>query len=132
MRTRTFWTISLAGAFGLPTALALGDVVLGPPSGAWHVLLWPVDVLLWATGPGVPLSNGSFEWTPVQDFAVWLGIGCSWLFWMSAVCLVSRLCVGSWRRGQTAWLAATTIGTDSFSERRSHAFCGPRAATCRL
>lgn len=90
MRTLTFWTISLAGALGLPIALALGDVVLGPPSGVWHVLLWPVDVLLLATDPGTPLINGKFEWTPVQDFAVWLGIGFSWFFWAAATFLIGR------------------------------------------
>jgi hypothetical protein len=41
-------------------------------------------VLLWATGPGTPLPNGKFEWTPVQDFSVWLGIGFSWFFWVAA------------------------------------------------
>jgi hypothetical protein len=97
MRTRTFWIVLLAGGLGLPAALAVSDIVLDPPSGAWHVVLWPVDVLLWATGPGAALPNGSFEWTPVQDFAVWLGIGCSWLFWVSMVSLMSR--GGSrWRR----------------------------------
>jgi hypothetical protein len=90
MRTRTIWIISLGGALALPTALALGDVILGPPSGAAHVLLWPVDVLLWATGPGVALRNGRFEWTPVQDFSVWLGVGFSWLFWVSGVFFTAR------------------------------------------
>ena len=88
MRTVMFWTISLAGALGLPIALALGDVVLGPPSGVWHVLLWPTDVLLWADGSGTPLTNGKFEWTPAQDFAVWLEIGFSWFFWAAATFLI--------------------------------------------
>jgi hypothetical protein len=90
MRTWAFWIVSLAGALGLPIALSLGDVVLGPPSGVWHVLLWPVDVLLWATGQGTRLPNGKFEWTPVQDFAVWAGIGVSWLFWLAATFLIAR------------------------------------------
>ena len=90
MRTRAFWIVSLAGALGLPIALALGDVVLGPPSGVWHLLLWPVDLLLWATGPGTRLTKGKFEWTPVQDFAVWVGIGFSGLFWVSATFLLGR------------------------------------------
>ena len=102
MRTPAFWTISLAGVLGLPTALALADVVLGPPSGAWHLLLWPVDVLLWAVGTGAPLPDGRFEWTPVQDFAVWLGIGISWLFWVAAVFLIGRSARRSPPTGPTA------------------------------
>ena len=90
MRTRAFWIASLAGALGLPIALALGDVVLGPPSGVWLLLLWPVDVLLWATGPGTRLTNGKFEWTPVQDFAVWVGIGVSWFLWVAGTFVIAR------------------------------------------
>jgi len=90
MRTRAFWTVSLAGALGFPVALALGDVVLGPPSGVWQLLLWPVEVLLWATGPGVRLTNGKFEWTPVQDLAVWVGIGVSWFFWVTVTFVIAR------------------------------------------
>jgi hypothetical protein len=83
MRGRAFWIVALAGGLGLPILLMLADVILGPPSGLWHVLLWPVDILLWATGDGVPLANGKFEWTPLQDFACWLGIGASWIFWVA-------------------------------------------------
>ena len=89
MRTRAFWIASLGGALGLPIALALGDVVLGPPAGVWHLLLWPVGVLLWAMGAGTALTNGKFEWTPVQDFAIWLGIGVSWFFWVAAMFLIA-------------------------------------------
>lgn len=103
MRMRTFWIIAVAGAVALPIALISSDVILGPPSGVWHLPFWPVDVLLWATGPGVPLSNGSFEWTPAQDFAVWLGIGCSWLFWLCVVRVAFRLRSSvTWQRGSTA------------------------------
>jgi hypothetical protein len=103
LRAGTFWIIAVAGALGLPIALFIGDVILGPPSRMWHLLFWPVDVLLWTTGPGVRLSNGWFEWTPVQDFAVWLGIGCSWLFWLLALRFALRVASSvTWHRSSTA------------------------------
>jgi hypothetical protein len=90
MRTRAFWFVAVAGALGIPLAVSVLDVGLAPPSGAWHILFWPVDVLLWATGPGAALSNGQFEWTPVQDLAVLLGIGCTWFFWVLTLRFVVR------------------------------------------
>src|SRR5713101_2351528 len=46
MRTRTFWIVAVGGALVLPAVLMSADVILGPPSGVWHVPFWPVDVLL--------------------------------------------------------------------------------------
>jgi len=50
-----------------------------------RVLLWPAALLLWAIGPGVQLTNGRYEWTPVQDFAMWVGYGVSWAFWLTVL-----------------------------------------------
>lgn len=81
-RSWAFRLIALGGAIALPAILAWWDVMLGPPVGVWRVLLWPVDVLLWASGPGVSISHGRSEWTPVQDFATWIGAGIAWPFWL--------------------------------------------------
>jgi len=77
-----FWLIALGGAIALPAILAWWDVILGPPIGVWRVLLWPVAMMLWASGPGVPPSGGRLEWTPIEDFATWIGAGIAWLFWL--------------------------------------------------
>ena len=58
------------------------DVILGPPTGLMRLILWPVDLLLWATTSDTPLPTGKFEWNPVQDFAVCVGSGASWAFWV--------------------------------------------------
>ena len=55
---------------------------LGPPSGVMRIILWPATLLLWATGPGAPLPNGRYEWTPVQDFVISLGTGVAVAFWI--------------------------------------------------
>jgi hypothetical protein len=47
-----------------------------------RVLLWPVSVLLALGGPGPKLGTG-YEWTSVHDVAVAVGVGLSWLFWVS-------------------------------------------------
>jgi len=85
MRTRVFQVIAIGGALVLPAVLMWSEAVLEPPSGVWRAVFWPVDLLLWASGPGAPLSNGRFEWTPVQDLATAIGVGLSWPFWLSVV-----------------------------------------------
>jgi hypothetical protein len=77
--------VALGGGAIITVALASMDVILPETYGLWRAVLWPADLLLWATGPGVPLSNGKYEWTPIQDFSIWLGVGISWAFWSSLV-----------------------------------------------
>ena len=47
-----------------------------------RVLLWPVSALLALVGPGPKLGT-RYEWTPVHDIAVAVGLGLSWQFWVS-------------------------------------------------
>jgi hypothetical protein len=73
------------GAAILTAGLFYLDADLDPPRGSMRVVLWPANVLLWATSPGVQLTNGRYEWTPVQDLAMWVGYGVSWAFWLIVV-----------------------------------------------
>jgi hypothetical protein len=90
MRKRWWLALAFGGALVITSVLTYFEVDLEPPvESNWtivaiHVALWPVDFLLWATGPGAPIggSGDRYEWTPVQDFAVWVGAGLSWAFWV--------------------------------------------------
>jgi len=91
MRRRWWFALAFGGACIITVALTYFEVDLEPPVEsdwaivAMHIVLWPVDFLLWATGPGAPIGgsgNDGYEWTPVQDFAVWVGAGISWAFWV--------------------------------------------------
>ena len=89
MRKRWWLALAFGGALVITSVLTYFEVDLEPPveSGAivaMHVALWPVDFLLWATGPGpeTAFPDGRYEWTPVQDFAVWVGAGLLWAFWV--------------------------------------------------
>lgn len=58
---------------------------------ATKVVLWPIAVCLYLSGPGPsigPAEKHLHEWTPVQDFAVVAGIGLSWAFYSSIVFLL--------------------------------------------
>jgi hypothetical protein len=90
MRIRTSRLVAVGGALALPVGLAWADVIVGPLSGVERFVFWPAEILLLAVGPGVPLHDGGYEWTPVQDFATWLGIGLSWFFWLTTVRLITR------------------------------------------
>jgi protein-S-isoprenylcysteine O-methyltransferase Ste14 len=63
-----------------------------------RVILWPVDVLLFAVGPGPRFGNGHHEWTPVQDFAVWVGVGVAFAFWVVVAWFVVRVFFNNPRR----------------------------------
>ena len=61
---------------------------------AAKVVLWPIAVCLYLSGPGPsigPAEKHLHEWTPVQDFAVLVGVGLSWTFYSSIVFLGIRL-----------------------------------------
>src|SRR5438093_468091 len=89
-RGSAWWLFAVSVGLFTSVALIVGDVILGPPTGHWRVILWPAELLLWASGSGTPLVNGRFEWTAVQDFAMWLGDGLAAAFWI----IVARL---GWR-----------------------------------
>ena len=77
--------MAFGGACLITSYLTYFDVILGPPAGLMRLILWPVDFLLWATGPGAPMGGSGdlgHEWTPVQDLAVWVGAGLSWAVWV--------------------------------------------------
>lgn len=82
MRRRWLF-VALGGGAAITVALAFLDVILPEPDGLWRVAVWPADLLLWATGPGIPIGDGKYEWTPIQDLSMWLGIGIAWAFWSS-------------------------------------------------
>jgi hypothetical protein len=84
MRRRWLF-VALGGGAAITVALASFDVILPEPEGTWRAVAWPAELLLWATGPGVPLANGKYEWTPIQDVSMWLGVGIAWAFWSSVV-----------------------------------------------
>jgi hypothetical protein len=88
MKTRRWWIAAMVGTVSIAGGLAYLDVILAPPAGVLHVIIWPADLLLWATGPGPRFASGGYEWTPVQDVAMWLGAGLSWAFWIMVSCLV--------------------------------------------
>ena len=69
---------------------AVADVP-GPLGDVAHVVLWPVAVCVYLSGPGPNIGTPEkplHEWTPVQDFAVVIGIGLSWVFYSSVVFLI--------------------------------------------
>jgi hypothetical protein len=88
MKTRWWWIAATVGACSIAGGLAYLDVILPPPTGVLRVIIWPADLLLWATGPGPRFAGGGYEWTPVQDFAMWSGAGLSWAFWIMVSCLL--------------------------------------------
>ena len=88
MKTRWWWIAATVGACSIAGGLAYIDVILAPPTGVLRVIIWPADLLLWATGPGPRFASGGYEWTPVQDVAMWLGAGLSWAFWIMVSCLL--------------------------------------------
>jgi len=109
MRLLTKWLmISLGGSLLITVTLLLlrGDVfsdiidniVLGDGQlGAIvKTIFWPVSTVLYLVGPGPllgPPEKHRYEWTPVHDIALAVGIGLSWTFYSSLVFLVA------WRRG---------------------------------
>jgi len=65
------------------------------------MLLWPVSAVLHLVGPGPnlgPPEKHMHEWTLVQDVAVAVDIGLSWVFYSSLVFLIIRLTKGSKRK----------------------------------
>jgi len=86
---RTWWIAAVGGALALPIGLAWADVIVGPLSGIERIVFWPAEVLLLAGGHGVPLHSGRYEWTPLQDFATWIGIGFAWFFWLMTLRVVA-------------------------------------------
>jgi hypothetical protein len=82
---RSLWlTIGLGGAVFLPAGILWNPEprMLLQDRMTTHVLLWPVSVLLALVAPGPKLGTG-YEWTPVHDIAMAVGVGLSWLFWVS-------------------------------------------------
>ena len=99
MRLRTKWLlVSVVGGVLISVVLFVADTsidaVVGAPSplgAVANVVLWPVTVCLYLSGPGPNIGSPEkhwHEWTPVQDFAVVTGIGLSWVFYSSVVFLV--------------------------------------------
>jgi hypothetical protein len=101
VRLKTRWLLVSAGGAVLITAVLLfADMPVGIGLGVdipsslvttAKVVLWPIAVCLYLTGPGPsigPAQRHLHEWTPVQDFAVVAGIGLSWAFYSSIVFLV--------------------------------------------
>jgi hypothetical protein len=93
-----WWVWAVCAGCFLSASLAVGDVMLDPPSGVMRVLLWPADLLLWVTGFGVKLRDGRYEWTPVQDFAMWLGAGVAVVFWIMMIGFTLRRAFVAGRR----------------------------------
>jgi hypothetical protein len=91
MRNRTWWLLAGGGGLAITVVFDLSDLALGKPEGVMRIVLWPADLLFWASGPGVPVGRGGYEWTPVQDLAMWVGIRMSWAFW---VCVMPLLWAG--------------------------------------
>src|ERR1700745_1834742 len=98
MRLRTKWLlVSVAGAVLIAPVLLFVSVDtpigvgIGMPASletAAQVVLWPIGVCLYLSGPGPNIGSAGkhlHEWTPVQDFAVIAGIGLSWTFYSSIV-----------------------------------------------
>jgi hypothetical protein len=85
MRNRWWFVLAFGGAGLVTSGLTYFDLIVGPPRGVLRLILWPADLLLWVSGPGAPLPDGSYEWTPVQDFSVWIGAGAAWASWVLVV-----------------------------------------------
>ena len=64
-----------------------GDIELsGLLAAVVKVILWPVSVCLHLVGPGPNIGTAEkplHEWTPVEDFAVVVGIDLSWALYSS-------------------------------------------------
>jgi len=99
MRLKTKWLlVSVAGGLLIAVALFFSDTLFdavadvpAPLGAAANVVLWPVAVCVHLSGPGPNIGTPQkpfHEWTPVQDFAVVIGIGLSWVFYSSIVFLL--------------------------------------------
>jgi hypothetical protein len=101
MRLKTKWLLlSVVGPVLIAAVLLFVsvDVPIGVGIGmprsleaVAKVLLWPIAVCLYLSGPGPNIGSAGkhlHEWTPVQDFAVVAGIGLSWVFYSSIVFLL--------------------------------------------
>ena len=70
--------VPVGGGAAVAVVLSVLDVVLPAPQGLWRVILWPAEVLLWATGPGAgyrrgqPRYNGELFMDPryVRNFSI--------------------------------------------------------------
>jgi hypothetical protein len=99
-RLKTVWLlVSVAGGVLMAVILFVFadtsiDAVVGVPGplgAVANVVLWPVTACLYLSGPGPNIGSPEkhwHEWTPVQDFAVVIGIGLSWVFYSSVVFLI--------------------------------------------
>lgn len=95
MRLKTIWPlVSVGGAVLIPALLLfiLPDTPLlsvklpSSLEAVGKIVLWPKAVCLYLVGPGpnIGFSESTIhEWTPVQDFAVAIGLGLSWAFYSS-------------------------------------------------
>jgi hypothetical protein len=100
MSLRTKWLlVSVVGGVLIAVALflfpdTLFDAVADVPrplEAVANVVLWPVAACVYLSGPGPNIGTPEkhlHEWTPVQDFAVVIGIGLSWVFYSSVVFLI--------------------------------------------
>ena len=95
MRLRRKWlAVSMGGGIVLtlglatyPDALSVVDL-FEPFATVANVVLWPVDLCVYLSGPGPsigPPEKQWHEWTPVQDLAVAAGVGISWMFYSTLV-----------------------------------------------
>ncbi len=104
MRLKTKWLLVSGVGAVLMVAVFLFvsvDTPIGVGMGVPHsleavakVVLWPIAVCLYLSGPGPNIGSAGkhlHEWTPVQDFAVVAGIGLSWVFYSSIVFLLIGL-----------------------------------------
>jgi hypothetical protein len=96
MRLRTKWLlVSVVGGVLIAVALFFSDTLFdavadvpGPLGAVANVVFWPVAAWVHLSGPGPNIGTPEkpfHEWTPVQDFAVVIGIGLSWVFYSSVV-----------------------------------------------
>ncbi|HYL62580.1 MAG TPA: hypothetical protein VE077_08155 [Candidatus Methylomirabilis sp.] len=110
MRLRTKWLlVSIVGGVLITVVLfVFADTFLGvvrdmpgPVGAVAKVVLWPVAVCVYLSGPGPsigPPDKHLHERTPVQDFAVMAGLGLSWVLYSSLVFFIVWLR----RRGRTS------------------------------
>jgi hypothetical protein len=99
VRLKTRWLlVSLGGALLIGVLLLVVSIDtpllgVGVDVPGWavtvgKVVMWPIAVSLYLSGPGPnigPEEKHLHEWTPVQDFAVVAGISLSWAFYSSIV-----------------------------------------------
>jgi hypothetical protein len=101
MRLKTKWLlVSVVGAVliaavllfvSVDTPIGVGVGVPGSLRAVAKVVLWPIAVCLYLSGPGPNIGSAEkhlHEWTPVQGFAVAAGISLSWAFYSSIVFLL--------------------------------------------